>query len=97
MYYLSDDEFFYMETEAITVGEKIVQSSTIFKVECLFGSFKYSKVYKDKEQKAEILNFSVDNTRRDLMILSGIKNSRFKRDKFVTIYDLDTETQLIRI
>ena len=48
VYYLSDDVFFFMETEEIPVGDKKVKQSTIFKVECLFGSYKVSKVYMDQ-------------------------------------------------
>jgi len=36
----------------------------------------------------------VDNTRKRLIILTGIKNSKNKRDKFVTIFDLDSEKVL---
>ena len=66
-------------------------------IECLFGSFKISNVYQEKDKKAEILNFGVDNQRRRLIILSGIKNSKEKRDKFVTIYDIDLEQIIVRI
>ena len=47
--------------------------------------------------KAEILNFGVDNTRKRIIILTGIKNSKNKRDKFVTIYDLETEKVLYNL
>ena len=36
----------------------------------------------------------MDNTRKRLIILTGIKNSKNKRDKFVTIFDLDSEKVL---
>ena len=51
----------------------------------------------DKEQKSEILNFSVDNSRRRLMILSGIKNAKKRRDKFITIYCLDNDSIVTRL
>ena len=43
------------------------------------------------------MNFGVDNTRRRLMVLSGIKNTKDKRDKFFTIYDIETETTIVRL
>ena len=48
-------------------------------------------VYKDKHERAEILNFGVDNTRKRLIILTGIKNLKNRRDKFITIFDIDKE------
>jgi hypothetical protein len=51
-------------------------------------------VYEDVNLRAEILNFGVDNTKKQLMILSGIKNNTGKRDKFMTIYDLESEKVL---
>ena len=60
-------------------------------VDCQFGSYKITNVYEEREKKAEILNFGVDNQKRRLIILSGIKNSRDKRDKYVTIFDIDSE------
>jgi hypothetical protein len=47
--------------------------------------------------RAEILNFGVDNTRRDLIILSGIKNQKKKRDKFITLYCIDKEKVLFQM
>ena len=46
------------------------------------------------DKKAEILNFGVDNTRKRLIILSGIKNQKQKRDKFITLYDIVSEKVL---
>lgn len=66
-------------------------------VECLFGSFKISKIYEDKDQRAEILNFGVDNTRERLIVLTGIKNQRGRRDKFITLYDIKQEHLLYYI
>jgi len=60
-------------------------------IDCQFGSYKITNVYEEREKKAEILNFGVDNQKRRLIILSGIKNSRDKRDKYVTIFDIDSE------
>jgi hypothetical protein len=51
-------------------------------------------VYKDRNLKAEILNFGVDNTRKRLIILTGIKNMKNKRDKFITIFDIEQEKVL---
>ena len=58
-------------------------------IECLFGSFKTTKVYHDHDPRAEILNYSVDNSKKRLMILTGIKNTHDKRDKFITFFDID--------
>ena len=60
-------------------------------IDCQFGYYKITNVYEEREKKAEILNFGVDNQKRRLIILSGIKNSRDKRDKYVTIFDIDSE------
>ena len=66
-------------------------------IEALFGSWKISDVYNDPDPRAEILNFGVDNTRKRLIILSGIKNAKNRRDKFVTIYDVDTEKIIYKL
>jgi hypothetical protein len=60
-------------------------------IESQFGNYSKTTVYKEKSLMAEILNFGVDNTLKRLIILSGIKNSKNKRDKFVTIYSLESE------
>jgi len=57
-------------------------------VEASFGNYKVTDIYEDKDQRAEILNFGVDNTENRLMILTGIKNRKGRRDKFITLYDL---------
>ena len=90
-YYLSDDKLFFLSTHEHQYGEDVVEHSRIFQVECMFGSFKSSKIYEDKDQRAEILNFGVDNTQERLIILSGIKNQKGRRDKFVTLYDIKLE------
>jgi hypothetical protein len=97
MYYLSDDKVFYCSTHEHTHGKEVIMHSSIILIECLFGSFKKNKVYEDKDPRAEILNFGVDNTRERLIILSGIKNLKRRRDKFVTLYDINTEQILYQI
>lgn len=77
--------------------EKDIEHSKIKTVQCLFGGFANNDVYEHPDQRAEILNFGVDNTKKRLIILSGIKNVKEKRDKFITIYDLDTESELINL
>ena len=74
MYYLSDEKVFFMDTHEHNYSTETIEHSEIFLIECLFGSYKKSKIYADKDQRAEILNFGVDNTRERLIILSGIKN-----------------------
>jgi hypothetical protein len=37
------------------------------------------------------LNFGVDNTNNRLLILSGVKNSKDKRDKFLTLYSFNRD------
>lgn len=37
------------------------------------------------------MNFGVDNTNNRLLILTGIKNQKDKRDKFITLYDFNLE------
>ena len=86
-----------MDTNEIHVGGKHVEHSEVMMIECLFGSYKITSVYEEREKKAEILNFGVDNQRRRLIILSGVKNTKEKRDKFVAIFDIDTEQILVRI
>ena len=51
----------------------------------------------ERDIRAEILNFGVDNTREVLIVLSGIKNTKDKRDKFVTLYDIEKEQIMIRV
>ena len=57
------------------------------KIMCGFSNYSMGFIYEDQDRRAEILNFSVDTTAKRLIILTGIKNSYQKRDKFVTIYD----------
>lgn len=66
-------------------------------VECKFGNYSVTEVYKDRNLKAEILNFGIDNTRKRLIILTGIKNLKNKRDKFVTIFDIGDEKILYQL
>lgn len=61
MYYLSDDSIFYMDTVEITVAGKPIEHSDVKMIECLFGSYKITSVFEEREKKAEILNFGVDN------------------------------------
>ena len=74
-----------------------MQHSNIYMVESQFGNFTKNFIYKDKKRNAEVLNFGVDNTRKRLIILTGIKNQKNRRDKFVTIYDIDTEQTLYQL
>jgi len=91
---MSDDIFFYMTTEETRVHGKKVEHSEIYMIECQFGNYSKTAVYQDKSNKAEILNFGCDNTRKRLIILTGIKNQKNRRDKFVTIYDIESEKVL---
>lgn len=63
-------------------------------ISCEFGNFEKTMIYQDRDPMAEILNFSVDNTRKRLLILTGKKNMKNKRDKFITIFDIEKETLL---
>ena len=60
-YYLSDREFFYMETKEMSWQGKNVLNSKIYLIESVFGSYSKTQVYQDKDQRAEILNFGIDN------------------------------------
>jgi hypothetical protein len=88
---MSDDMAFYMTSKKIMLGKKNVVQSNIKLVEASFGNYKVSEIYEDKDQRAEILNFGVDNTKQRLMILTGIKNRKGKRDKYLSIYSLKNE------
>jgi hypothetical protein len=90
-YYYSDDCIFYMTTKTCKLGLKKVKRSLIKMVEAQFGNYKITDIYEDKDGRAEILNFSVDNTKKILLILTGIKNQKGKRDKFITLFDFDKE------
>jgi len=90
-YYYSDDCIFYMTTKVCKLGLKNVKRSLIKMVEAQFGNYKITDIYEDKDGRAEILNFSVDNTKKILLILTGIKNQKGKRDKFITLFDFDRE------
>ena len=48
-------------------------------------------MYEDKDGRAEILSFGVDNTEKMLLILIGIKNQKNRRDKFITLFDFNIE------
>jgi len=50
-----------METEEIEVLGKYIVSSKIYMVESVFGNYTRTQVYFDKDKRAEILNFGVDN------------------------------------
>lgn len=80
-----------MQTTPIVLNEKNIEHSKVYMLQSLFGSYKTSEIYMERDIRAEILNFGVDNTMKVLMVLSGIKNSRDKRDKFVTLYDIEKE------
>lgn len=97
MYYMSDEKVFFMDTHEIQYGDEKIEHSEIKIIHSLFGSFKISDIYKDKDSRAEILNFGADNTKERLIILSGIKNQKGRRDKFVTLYDLNSEEILHQI
>tara|TARA_B110000285_G_scaffold174888_1_gene196119 strand:+ start:943 stop:1356 length:414 start_codon:yes stop_codon:yes gene_type:complete len=97
-YYLSDSMAFYMTTQKQCPKDNKhshkrnrVLRSSIKLVEASFGNYKVTDIYEDKDQRAEILNFGVDNTENRLLILTGIKNRKGKRDKFITIYCLTSE------
>ena len=66
-------------------------------VESIFRNYTKTEVYSDKDKRAEILNFGIDNQRKRLIILSGIKNQKNKRDKFFTIYCIDTEKTILQL
>ena len=91
---MSDDNLCYLSTENIIVQNKEIKHSKIWLVESLFGNWNKTNIYEDIDKKAEILNFGVDNTRKRLIILSGIKNQKQKRDKFITLYDIVSEKVL---
>ena len=99
LYYLSDDKIFFMHTfpEPVRVGKEDVIHSCILMIECLFGSYKKTQVYHDHDSRAEILNYSVDNSKKRLMILTGIKNTHNKRDKFITFFDLDKSKKVFSL
>ena len=96
-YYLSDREFFYMETNEMEYNGKFVLNSKIYLIQSVFGSYSKTQIYQDKDQRAEILNFGIDNQKRRIIILTGIKNQKDKRDKFFTIYEIDTEKVLYQL
>ena len=49
MYYMSDEKVFFMKTCDHQYGQETVEHSTIHLIECLFGSYKVSKIYEDKD------------------------------------------------
>ena len=53
---------------------KPILSSKIYLIESVFGSYNRTEIYYDKDKRSEILNFGVDNQKRRLLILTGIKN-----------------------
>jgi hypothetical protein len=86
-----------METKEISWQGKSVLNSKIYLIESVFGSYSKTQVYQDKDQRAEILNFGIDNQKRRIIILTGIKNQKDKRDKFFTLYEIDKEKVLYQL
>ena len=97
LYYMSDDQVYFMKTDCLDINGRHIEHSHVYLLEALFGSHKVSQIYEDTNKYAEILNFGVDNTMKRLMILSGVKNSKNRRDKFITLYDIDTEKIIYKI
>ena len=97
MYYMSDQTFFFTSIEPKNFGEEQVDHSTIMMVETLPGQYKMTHIYEDLDHKTEILNFGVDNTRNRLIILTGKKNHRGKREKFIQIFDVNGQKTLYKI
>jgi hypothetical protein len=80
-----------MTTREFDIGKKKVKKSIIKMVESQFGNYKITDMFEDKDGRAEILSFAVDNTERILLILTGIKNQKGKRAKFITLFDFNVE------
>ena len=74
MKYLNDDEFLYKTNNDIDFQGRRVMHSNIYMIEAQFGNYNKRFIYKDKDMRAEILNFGVDTAKKRLIILSGIKN-----------------------
>ena len=66
-------------------------------IQSLFSSYKDIEIYQERDIRAEILNYGVDNTEKVLIVLSGIKNAKERRDKFVTLYDINKERIMVRV
>jgi hypothetical protein len=81
----------------LMINDREVEHSKVQMIDCLYGSYKINPIYEDIDQRAEILNYGVDNTRRRLIVLTGIKNNHNKRDKFFSIYDIDTEKVIYQL
>ena len=78
----------FLETTTIEVNGEEIEHSVIKMVESQCMDFEVREIYKDNEIRAEILNFGVDEATNRLLILSGIKNKKKRRDKFIHIYDV---------
>jgi len=79
------------------VNEKHVEHSVVYILDIKFSSYILRNIFEEPDERAEILNFGVDNTRKRLIILSGIKNKKNRRDKFLTLFDMETEISLFRM
>ena len=99
--YKNDDQFLFMTTRIVKLDQKgtghSIKHGEIWIVDTHFSNYSQTMVYIDKNNKAELLNFSVDNVKNRLIVLSGIKNQKNKRDKFITIYDLDSEKTVYQL
>mmetsp|Transcript_7702 Transcript_7702/g.11942 ORF Transcript_7702/g.11942 Transcript_7702/m.11942 type:complete len:306 (-) Transcript_7702:3039-3956(-) len=97
LYYMSDDQVYYLHTEPAEVNGREVLHSSVYTLDILFATYETQKIYEDLNPRAEILNFGVDNTRKRLIILTGIKNKKNKRDKFITVYDVENDKIVFRV
>jgi hypothetical protein len=93
LYYMSDNVLFYQHDPPVIrcSHNSNPVASHVMILETMFGGCRTREVYKDMDPKAEVLNFGVDNTRKRLIILTGVKNMKNRRDKFLTIFDIDAE------
>ena len=89
--FMDEGIIYYRKTTEIEVEGKQIQHSVIKMVETQYSGYLLHQVYADKDLKSEILNFGVDSTLKKIIILSGTKNQKNKRDKFFTLFDIETE------
>ena len=95
--YISDDRILFKTTEQTQVNQRKVMHSKVFILEALFSSYSLRNIYEDPNELAEILNIAVDPSSHMLLVLSGIKNKKERRDKFINLFDIEQEKNVCRI
>ena len=89
--YLNDGSFMYVKIQTISIEDEEIHQTVICHIKTSYSGFDKMLIYQERDVRSEILNFSVDKERKMLLILTGIKNQKKRREKFIRMYDLESE------